>query len=642
MKKLIIFLALFLNTSLLAWSYEKRDLLQRNADLKRVSEALKNPADWVAYPAYTDRAAWDKLSGVYREAQIREGEKYLDYEWKVIKLTDYTEYQKSGSRTIMENPFGSNTSALAALVLAELSEGKGRFMGQIVNGVWMFNEMTTWVLSAHLGSAQSSKMYFPDYREHAIDLTAGDLGSFMSWVYYFFKEPFDKINPLIAQRTKRNIEERILKPYMARDDFWWQAFNLKPGAMVNNWNPWCNFNVLTSFLLIEEDPEKRAAGVYRTMVSTDEFINYTHTDGACEEGPSYWGHAAGKMYDYLQILSYATGGKVSIFNEPIIKNMGEYIANSYVGNGWVVNFADASAKGGGDAGVIFRYGNAVSSDNMKQFAAYMQEKKKEELIRAGRDLFRALEEFRFAPDLQKQKAALPQFKSVWYPQTEFLYMKNDKGFFFAGKGGYNAESHNHNDIGTFSLYLNTTPVFIDAGVGTYTRQTFSNERYTIWTMKSEYHNVPAINGSAQQAGGQYRSRNIQFDEKKSLFSMDLAGAYPEKAKVKNWKRSYEFNKKGDLVVQDDFDLANAVAANQVNFLVWQEPDTSSPGIVKMKVGNQTVSMQYVPELFSVQIEKIKQDDRRLSSIWGEAVYRISLNAKKTDLKGKYKYVISVQ
>ncbi len=30
---------------------------------------------------------------------------------------------------------------------------------------------------------------------------------------------------------------------------------------------------------------------------------------------------------------------------------------------------------------------------------------------------------------------------------------------------FNNESHNHNDAGTFSLYLNTIPVLIDAGVG---------------------------------------------------------------------------------------------------------------------------------------------------------------------------------
>ena len=149
------------------------------------------------------------------------------------------------------------------------------------------------------------------------------------------------------------------------------AFNYKPGTLVNNWNPWCNFNVLQCFLLLENDKEKLAEAVHRTMVSVDKFINYTHSDGACEEGPSYWGHAAGKMYDYLQLLYDGTGGKISLFDQPIIKNMGEYIARSYVGNGWVVNFADASAKGGGDAPIIFRYGKAVGSDVMMQYAAYL-------------------------------------------------------------------------------------------------------------------------------------------------------------------------------------------------------------------------------------------------------------------------------
>ncbi len=45
-----------------------------------------------------------------------------------------------------------------------------------------------------------------------------------------------------------------------------------------------------------------------------------------------------KMYDYLQILSDGTDGKVSLFKEPMIRRMGEYISRTYVGNGWVVNF----------------------------------------------------------------------------------------------------------------------------------------------------------------------------------------------------------------------------------------------------------------------------------------------------------------
>ena len=55
----------------------------------------------------------------------------------------------------------------------------------------------------------------------------------------------------------------------------------------------------------------------------------------------------------------------------MIRRMGEYMSRSYVGNGWVVNFADASAQGGGDPLLIFRFGKAVSSDEMMHFAAYL-------------------------------------------------------------------------------------------------------------------------------------------------------------------------------------------------------------------------------------------------------------------------------
>ena len=80
-------------------------------------------------------------------------------------------------------------------------------------------------------------------------------------------------------------------------------------------------------------------------------------------------------------------------------------------------------------------------------------------------------------------------------------MTNKNGFFVATKGGYNNESHNHNDAGTFLLEYDD---FIDAGVGTYTRQTFSSERYSIWTMQSNYHNLPMVNGVPQQFGSEFR------------------------------------------------------------------------------------------------------------------------------------------
>lgn len=619
-------------------AYTEKNMLQKAADLSQVKSSLIMNQEWVPYPAYNDRAGWDNLLGETKENFIKQGEKQLDYEWKVVKATDYIEFERSGNRDIMQNPYGSNNRAIAALFMAELAEGKGRFIDQLINGVFHSCEMTSWVLSAHLGREQISHHSLPDNKKHVIDLTSGDLSSLLSWIYYLLHPEFNKVNPVISERLRTELQERTLDAYMNDDSFWWMAFNYKPGMMVNNWNPWCNFNVLQCFFLLENDKEKLAQAVHRTMISVDKFINYTHEDGACEEGPSYWGHAAGKMYDYLQMLYDGTGGNISIFNEPMIKAMGEYIARSYVGNGWVVNFADASAKGGGDAAVIYRYGKAVNSDVMMQYAAYLNSTSKKESISAGLDVFRTLQTLLYRHDMEK---VTPVYKSpayTWYPETEFCYMTNNNGFFLATKGGYNNESHNHNDAGTFSLYLNTTPVFIDAGVGTYTRQTFSSERYNIWTMQSNYHSIPMINNVPQEYGSEFKATEVKFNPKRKSFSANIATAYPPAAEVKNWVRSYVLD--GNSVkIQDSFTLNKAVQPNQINFLTWGIVDISKPGEVIVEVNNEKVKLSYNKNTFSAAIETIELDDPRLSNVWGKEIYRVSLNAKEMSVKDTYTYTI---
>ena len=82
----------------------------------------------------------------------------------------------------------------------------------------------------------------------------------------------------------------------------------------------------------------------QSVQSMDLFLNYIQKDGACEEGPAYWGAAAGKVYDYLQILYDASNGAFSLFDNERIRKMGEFVSRSYIGNGYVVNFADAGAR----------------------------------------------------------------------------------------------------------------------------------------------------------------------------------------------------------------------------------------------------------------------------------------------------------
>ena len=195
-----------------AAAFDPRNLLQKKATVNELLSMLSNKSEWIKYPAYQDRKGWDAYTGNLKLKLIQDGEKNLNYTWKVIKATDYLEFEKSGNRTIMENPFGQNNNALSSLLYAELAEGKGRFMNQIINGIWHTCEMSTWVLSAHL-PVQKSKRSLPDIKEEIIDLTSGDLGSFLSWTWYFMHDELDKVNPSIAAKLKSKIQQRIFKQY---------------------------------------------------------------------------------------------------------------------------------------------------------------------------------------------------------------------------------------------------------------------------------------------------------------------------------------------------------------------------------------------------------------------------------------------
>lgn len=637
-KNILLSCTLFL-FAILSHAYEKRNILQKATDKIPIEDVLIMNQDWVPYPDYTDRNGWNAFLNDQKGCVISQAEKFLNFKWQMVKATDYLEYERSGNRRIMEDPLGANTNALSALVIGELAEGKGRFMNDIINGVFHLCDMSSWVLSAHLASYQKTHRALPDHREVIMDLTSGGVAQMLSWTYYFLHSEFDKIDPIISLRLRTELQARELSPFLERDDYWWMALHYKDGIMVNNWCPWCNANALLCYFLLEEDKATLAKAVRRSIESVDHFLNYIKTDGACEEGSSYWGHAAGKLYDYLQILNLGTGGKISLFHLPLVKSMGEYIVKSNIGNGWVVNFADASAKGDANIALIYRYGVAVESDLMKGYAADVNRNKEFCPSIVGLDMFRTFETLRYTPKLRAETATCEMPKWTWYPETQFCYMAHKNGFYVAAKGGFNNESHNHNDVGTFLLYYEMTPILIDAGVGTYTKQTFSSERYNIWTMQSNYHNLPMINGVAQSFGTKYEATEVKANARTMSFSANIATAYPEEAKVDKWIRSYHLDKQG-LLIKDAFSLKEIQGTNVINFLTWGDVNLSNDGKVIIQVQDKKVYLSYDAKMFDAAKETIHLTDPRLSDVWGNEIYRLVFKAKHKQLSNIYSFKVS--
>ena len=145
----VLLIAVWGSLSSKANAYTERNMLQKAADEATLKDALMMKQAWVPYPAYTDRAAWDSLMGPNKKRLIEAGEKLLNYKWQLIPATAYIEYERSGNRKVMEEPYDANRRALNTLMLAELAEGKGRFIDQLLNGAYMSCEINSWVLSAH-------------------------------------------------------------------------------------------------------------------------------------------------------------------------------------------------------------------------------------------------------------------------------------------------------------------------------------------------------------------------------------------------------------------------------------------------------------------------------------------------------------
>ena len=98
---------------------------------------IESSAEYRGLPVSSDRTAWVNLPEDLRAALIAEGENYLGYAYPQILATDYMEFTRTGNRVHYEDKQFARRTALCALVLAECAEYKGRFLDDIVNGIFL-------------------------------------------------------------------------------------------------------------------------------------------------------------------------------------------------------------------------------------------------------------------------------------------------------------------------------------------------------------------------------------------------------------------------------------------------------------------------------------------------------------------------
>ena len=418
---------------------------------------------------------------------------------------------------------------------------------------------------------------------------------------------------------------------------------------TNNWNPWILSNILTCFGLVEKNEDRRAAAVARSVWMLEKFLGEYHPDGGCDEGPSYWGVAGASLFDCLSELDALTGGAFQpYFENSLIRNIGLYICRAHIAGPYFTNYADAPRKFRASPVLIYRYGKAIGDRGMMQMGAalfrlYAAEDGFTRTDVAIHTHYRQMMEMLTRQEIEAEEPKFPLLEDEYIEGIQFVAGRTkggeEKGLYLSAKGGYNDESHNHNDIGTFILFSDGQPAIVDIGSGLYTKQTFSEERYEIPQMQSSYHNLPEINGKMQKDGAQYKSRNVSHKTENGVttFSLDIADPYVD-AGVETWQRTFTFDRGANtLTVKDEAAFAAEKNHADTMFIVPAEPVIEGNAVTIPVDGGRDVviageGVTFTAERFDVSY------DKNLNTLWNGAVWRVKAAA---DCEKTHKQVFTI-
>ncbi|MCE5273198.1 heparinase II/III-family protein [bacterium] len=539
---------------------------------------------------------------------------------------------------------------LRDLVLAECAEGRGRFLKKIADGIWLICEESGWsdAPSPHM---RTPGYELPDKSKPELDLTSGETVNLLACTSYLLAEELDTVSINLRKRILLEARERVLDPCLQRDDMWWMGF--QPAHTMNNWNPWCNSNWLTAVLLLETDPGRRVASVHKILRSLDQFIGYYSTDGACDEGPHYWGFSGATLFNCLDLLNSASRGAIDVFQDGMIKNIGKYIYRVHIDSLYFFNYADAPLftdfdEQGDD--MMFRYGKKIGDPNLVALGAYLAGIRMANGPSVAGNMAQRLAALQDLNELYAARRSTPPFvRDVWLEGTMEMVARSKggspEGFYLAARGGYNDWSHSHNDVGNFIVYYNGKPVFIDVGSATTNIKTYGEERYTLWNLQSAYHNLPTVNGvmqyedhsqfvpghSRNEKGYWAKDPHYSATGSYARFGCDISAAYPPSAKLKSWRRTVSLDRKKQITVTDDYELAEKTGEVFLSLMTPCRVELEKDGLISLEVWDAgeagksaALKLRYDPKQLSAKVEEIDLDDPRLEGFWKQGLRRIVL------------------
>ena len=304
-----------------------------------------------------------------RKDYIRLGDSCVNMPWEAIPNEVFAEFRTTGNRTHYEEMSFDIRKQFVCLVMAEIMQGKGRFLPSICRGLHYFMEKEPWWgIPAHYPKAKPERGIQP------VDLFNAETSDMLAWTLYMLDKQIGKKEKGLCDSVRKEIERRFLHPTLYEKQGW------KHNA--NNWNTWITANWLQTVLICGQahkngenglDDECKAAfeGVKQCLRT---FLKGYPDDGGCEEGVGYWDCAGACFFESLFFMQFAPEeARLSLdaAQRKKVEAMGKFITTMYIDSLNFVNFSDAQAHNVPNINILFPYGEYLGDQPMMQLAAYV-------------------------------------------------------------------------------------------------------------------------------------------------------------------------------------------------------------------------------------------------------------------------------
>lgn len=551
----------------------------------------------------SDRTVWEKLAALPEAKKaIADAERVAARAIPDQPDELFLDFSKTGNRDRWQSVAFERRRRVATLTLGECFENQGRFLQPLEAVMAELCREKTWVYPAH---DKALANFNGQARE--MDLGAVFVAMELAEADYLLGS---KLTVGTRKLLRDNVRRRVLHPF--REMAEGKVKEMGWMRSVHNWNAVCLGSITIAALALEDSPADRAVYVAAAERYIRFFLSGFTPDGYCSEGVGYWNYGFGHYIMLAEAVRRATSNQLDLLTDPAAMPPALFCVRSEIINGLFPTIADCSPGSRPDA--------RMTAYVCRRFDLGLPACAGKSLIGPGSGLVATMMTYSFEvplPIVRKPATESASPLRTWFGDGGVLICRPAPGakteFAAVLKGGHNAELHNHNDVGSFSVVLGDRMLICDPGGEVYTARTFSGQRYESKVLSSFGHAVPVVDGKLQKTGADARGVMLQtqFSDREDLLKLDLRSAYPVRA-LRKLERTFVFRRgeSPSLLVTDD--IAFEAPGNFETALVtWGEWKRAGADALVITEGDRSLRVEIatggIP--FECRAETLDEDVR---------------------------------